>query len=84
MTEEKKEVSSKDQIFLKSLDADTSRKVVVLYAKVNNTPINSFVAKDLIATMQGTSDKSIFNLGVLAGQNEVIRQLKSIIDDGSK
>ena len=77
----KKEVKhtlTKDQIYLKSLDSEQARSMVAVYYTLTKTPTNSFIAKDIIQTMQGTSDKSIFNLGVLAGQNTVLRQLKAV------
>ena len=75
---EKKETTSREELFLTALDIGGKKAVYNLYVSVSNAKINSFVAKDIGATFNG-SDKALFNLGVVSGENNIIRQLKAII-----
>jgi len=43
--------------------------------------VSSFVAKDIGNTLSG-SDKALFNLGVVSGENTIIRQFKVIFQSG--
>ena len=78
MTEEKKEVSTKDQLYLKELNPEQAKSMVALYYAVAKSNTNSLVARDIIQTMRG-ADQSIFNLGVRTGQNETIKQFKAVM-----
>ena len=75
---EKKETTSREELFLMALDIEGKKAVYNLYVSVSKAKVNSFVAKDIGATFNG-SDKALFNLGVVAGENNIIRQLKAII-----
>lgn len=75
---EKKETKTQEQIILNGLDSKQAERVHALFNTVAKAKVNSFVAKDIGATFNG-SDKALFNLGVVAGENNIIRQLKAII-----
>ena len=75
---EKKETKTQEQLVLSALDPEQAKKVNALYNAVSKANVNSFVAKDIGATFNG-SDKALFNLGVVSGENNIIRQLKAII-----
>jgi len=75
---EKKETKTQEQIILNGLDPEQAKKVHALFNAVTKAEVNSFVAKEIGATFNG-SDKALFNLGVASGQNNIIRQLKAII-----
>jgi len=75
---EKKESKTQEQIILNGLEPEQAKKVHALYNAVSKAKVNSFVAKEIGATFNG-SDKALFNLGVVAGENNIIRQLKAII-----
>jgi uncharacterized ferredoxin-like protein len=75
---EKKETKTQEQIILNGLDAEQAERVHALFNTVAKAKVNSFVAKDIGAKFNG-SEKAIFLLGVSAGENNVIRQLKAII-----
>ena len=75
---EKKETKTQEQIILNGLDPEQAKKVHALFNAVTKAKVNSFVAKDIGATFNG-SDKALFNLGVVSGENNIIRQLKAII-----
>ena len=75
---EKKETTSREELFLMALDIEGKKAVYNLYVSVSKAKVNSFVAKDIGATFNG-SDKALFNLGVVSGENNIIRQLKAII-----
>ena len=77
---EKKETKTQEQIILNGLDAEQAKKVHALFNAVTKAEVNSFVAKEIGATFNG-SDKALFNLGVVSGENNIIRQLKAIIGD---
>ena len=77
---EKKETKTQEQIILNGLDAEQAKKVHALFNPETKAEVNSFVAKEIGATFNG-SDKALFNLGVASGQNNIIRQLKAIIGD---
>ena len=77
---EKKETKTQEQIILNGLDAEQAKKVHALFNTVAKAKVNSFVAKDIGAKFNG-SEKAIFLLGVSAGENNIIRQLKAIIGD---
>jgi len=49
-----------------------------LFNAVSRAKVNSFVAKELGSNFNG-SEFAIFNLGVVSGENNIIRQLKAII-----
>ena len=75
---EKKESKTQEQIILNGLEPEQAKRVHALFNAVSKAKINSFVAKEIGATFNG-SDKALFNLGVASGQNNIIRQLKAII-----
>jgi hypothetical protein len=77
---EKKETKTQEQIILNGLDSKQAERVHALFNTVAKAKVNSFVAKDIGAKFNG-SEKAIFLLGVSAGENNVIRQLKAIIGD---
>ena len=77
---EKKETKTQEQIILNGLDAEQAERVHALFNTVAKAKVNSFVAKDIGAKFNG-SEKAIFLLGVSAGENNIIRQLKAIIGD---
>ena len=77
---EKKETKTQEQIILNGLDAEQAKKVHALFNAVTKAEVNTFIAKDLGAKFNG-SEKAIFLLGVSAGENNIIRQLKAIIGD---
>ena len=71
--------TSKEGLFIKDLDSKGKKAVYNLYVAVSNTRVNSFVANDIASVLLG-SDKALFNLGVVSGQNAIIRQFKAIIE----
>jgi len=71
--------TSKEELFIKALDATQKRTMYNLYTAVSNAKVNSFVAKEMGDRLYG-SEKSLFTLGEVAGQNGIIRQLKAIIE----
>tara|TARA_R110002051_G_scaffold106171_2_gene179236 strand:- start:775 stop:1023 length:249 start_codon:yes stop_codon:yes gene_type:complete len=81
MTEVKKEVTSREELFLKALDPEQKKVMYNLYVAVSNAKVNSFVGKDIGNTLNG-SEKALFTLGVVSGENNVLRLLKTIINKG--
>ena len=77
---EKKESKTQEQIILNGLDAKQAERVHTLFIAVTKAQVNTFIAKDLGAKFNG-SEKALFLLGVSAGENNIIRQLKAIIGD---
>ena len=77
---EKKETKTQEQIILNGLDAKQAERVHTLFIAVTKAQVNTFIAKDLGAKFNG-SEKALFLLGVSAGENNIIRQLKAIIGD---
>ena len=75
MTEVKKEVRTEAELFLKALKPEQQQAMHKLFIAVSNARVNSFVAKDIGSTLSG-SEKALFNLGVVSGQNTIIRQFK--------
>ena len=75
---EKKETKTQEQIILNGLEPEQAKRVHALFNTVVKAKVNSFVAKDIGAKFNG-SEKAIFLLGVSAGENNIIRQLKAII-----
>jgi len=73
-----KETTSREELFLTALDSEGKKAIYNLYVSVSKAKVNSFVAKEIGATFNG-SDKALFNLGVVSGENNIIRQLKAII-----
>ena len=71
--------TSKEELFIKALDATQKRTMYNLYSAVSNAKVNSFVAKEMGDILYG-AEKSLFLLGEVAGQNGIIRQLKAIIE----
>ena len=71
--------TSKEELFIKALDATQKRTMYNLYTAVSNAKVNSFVAKEMGDILYG-AEKSLFLLGEVAGQNGIIRQLKAIIE----
>ena len=63
------------ELFLKALEPEQQQAMYKLYVAVSNARVNSFVAKDIGNTLSG-SEKALFNLGVVAGQNAIIKQFK--------
>ena len=76
---EQKETTSRAELFITALDTEGRKALYDLYVAVSVAKVNSFVAKEIGATFIG-SDKALFNLGVISGENNVIRQLKAIIE----
>jgi len=75
---EKKETASREELFLTALDSAGKKAIYNLYVSVSKAKVNSFVAKELGSNFNG-SEFAIFNLGVVSGENNIIRQLKAII-----
>ena len=75
---EKKETKTQEQLVLNALDPEQAKKVNALFNAVSRAKVNSFVAKELGSNFNG-SEFAIFNLGVVSGENNIIRQLKAII-----
>ena len=63
------------ELFLKALEPDQQQAIYKLYVAVSHAKVNSFVANDIASTLSG-SEKALFNLGVVSGQNAIIRQFK--------
>ena len=82
MTQDKKltleQELKKEDLFIKALDSMQKKAMYNLYTAVSNAKVNSFVAKEMGARLYG-SEKSLFTLGEVAGQNGIIRHLKTII-----
>ena len=74
-----KETTSREELFLTALDSIGKKAIYNLYVAVSKAKVNSFVAKEIGATFNG-SDKALFNLGVVSGENNIIRQFKAIIE----
>jgi len=83
MTQDKKltleQELKKEDLFIKALDSMQKKAMYNLYTAVSNAKVNSFVAKEMGDRLYG-SEKSLFTLGEVAGQNGIIRQLKAIIE----
>jgi len=75
---EKKETKTQEQIILNGLEPEQAKKVHALFNAVSRAKVNSFVAKEIGSNFNG-SEFAIFNLGVVSGENNIIRQLKAII-----
>ena len=75
---ENKETKTQEQLVLNALDPEQAKKVNALFNAVSRAKVNSFVAKELGSNFNG-SEFAIFNLGVVSGENNIIRQLKAII-----
>ena len=71
--------TSKEELFIKALDATQKRTMYNLYSAVVNAESNGLLVKDIMQTFTG-SDKSIYYLGVRTGQNETIKKFKAIIE----
>ena len=69
------------ELFFKALEPVQQQAIYDLYFAVYKANVSSFVAKDIANTLSG-SDKALFNLGVVSGENNVIKQLKLIIQRG--
>ena len=76
---EQKETTSREELFITALDSEGKKAIYNLYVAVSKAEVKSFVAREIGATFNG-SDKALFNLGVVAGENNIIRQLKAIIE----
>tara|TARA_R110002072_G_scaffold195716_4_gene353038 strand:- start:413 stop:667 length:255 start_codon:yes stop_codon:yes gene_type:complete len=83
MTQDKKTppTTPDAELFFKALKPEQQQAVYDLYFAVYKANVSSFVAKDIGNTFSG-SDKALFNLGVVSGENNVIKQLKLIIQRG--
>ena len=83
MTQDKKltleQELKKEDLFIKALDSMQKKAMYNLYTAVSNAKVNSFVAKEMGDRLYG-SEKSLFTLGEVAGQNGIIRQLKAILE----
>ena len=83
MTQDKKltleQELKKEDLFIKALDSMQKKAMYNLYTAVSNARVNSFVAKEMGDRLHG-SEKSLFTLGEVAGQNGIIRQLKAILE----
>ena len=73
--------TSEAELFFKALEPKQQQAIYDLYFAVYKANVSSFVAKDIANTLSG-SDKALFNLGVVSGENNVIKQLKLIIQRG--
>ena len=78
-TLEQKETTSRAELFIKSLDSAGIKALYDLYVAVSVTKINNMVAKELGSNFRG-SELALFNLGVVSGENNIIRQFKAIIE----
>ena len=81
MTQDKKPTTSEAELFLKALKPEQQQAMHKLFIAVSNARVNSFVAKDIASTLSG-SEKALFNLGVISGQNTIIRQFKETFKNG--
>ena len=61
---EKKETTSREELFLTALDSAGKKAIYNLYVSVSKAKVNSFVAKELGSNFNG-SEFAIFNLGVV-------------------
>ena len=75
---EKKETTRREELFITAVEVEGKKALYNLYVSVSKSEVKSFVAKEIGATFNG-SDKALFNLGVVSGENNIIRQLKVII-----
>tara|TARA_R110001592_G_scaffold34816_1_gene119233 strand:+ start:294 stop:551 length:258 start_codon:yes stop_codon:yes gene_type:complete len=73
--------TSEAELFLKALKPEQQQAMYNLYVAVSNARVTSFNAKDIGNTMSG-SEKALFNLGVISGQNTIIRQFKETFKNG--
>ena len=78
----KKETKTQEQLVLNALNPEQAKKVNALFNAVSKAKVNSFVSKELGANFNG-SELALFNLGVVSGENNIIRQLKTILNNGS-
>jgi|TARA_R110001592_G_C12725311_1_gene709328 hypothetical protein len=69
--------------FLESLDEKTRNNVALLVQAVAKARVNGFVASELSNNLAG-SEKALFNLGTVAGENNIIKQLKVILTGSAK
>ena len=76
---EQKETTSREELFIKSLDSAGRKALYDLYVAVSLIKVNNMVAKELGSNFRG-SELAIFNLGVVSGENNMIRQFKAIIE----
>ena len=76
---EQKETTSREELFITALDSTGRKALYDLYVAVSVTKINNIVAKELGSNFRG-SELAIFNLGVVSGENNIIRQFKAIIE----
>ncbi len=76
---EQKETTSREELFITALDSAGRKALYDLYVAVSVAKISTLVAQDIGARFNG-SDKALFTLGVASGENNVIRQLKAIIE----
>ncbi len=76
---EQKETTSREELFIKSLDSKGIKALYDLYVAVSVTKVNNMVAKELGSNFRG-SELAIFSLGVVSGENNIIRQFKAIIE----
>jgi hypothetical protein len=74
-----KETTSREELFITALDTEGRKALYNLYVAVSVVKVNNMVAKEIGATFHG-SDKALFNLGVVSGENNIIRQFKAIIE----
>jgi len=83
MTQDKKPspTTSNVELFFKGLKPQQQQAIYDLYVAVSNARVTSFNAKDIGNTMSG-SEKALFNLGVISGQNTIIRQFKETFKNG--
>jgi len=82
MTQDKKTPPMTDaELFFKALKPEQQQAIYDLYFAVSNARVTSFNAKDIGNTMSG-SEKALFNLGVISGQNTIIRQFKETFKNG--
>ena len=79
---EKKETKTQEQLVLNALNPEQAKKVNALFNAVSKAKVNSFISKELGANFNG-SELALFNLGVVSGENNIIRQLKAILNNGS-
>ena len=69
------------ELFIKALKPDQQQAIYKLYVAVSNARVSSFVANDIASILNG-SEKALFNLGVISGQNTIIRQFKETFKNG--
>jgi len=83
MTQDKKPspTTSNVELFFKGLKPQQQQAIYDLYFAVYRAKISSLVANDISSTLSG-SEKALFKLGVVSGENNVIKQFKLIIQRG--